>query len=192
VKVVRPRSADAMTRMLSEATLAEPTYREHGASLIGALPSGYHHVVRETVLGRGSPAFARACEGLRSWQAHQFRGAKAFPKDVPLKVGETVIVTLGGRLGAIAAPCRIIEVVDEPRRFGFAYGTLPGHPEQGEESFVVSISEDDVDHFNIRAFSRAGDVLTRVAGPLGRRAQSRASKAYLRALQDFVASSAPG
>jgi uncharacterized protein (UPF0548 family) len=30
------------------------------------------------------------------------------------------------------APVRVVYVVDEPTRRGFAYGTLPGHPESGE------------------------------------------------------------
>ena len=34
-------------------------------------------------------------------------------------------------------PCRIVWVVDEPDAFGFGYGTLRGHPDEGEESFVV-------------------------------------------------------
>jgi uncharacterized protein (UPF0548 family) len=34
-------------------------------------------------------------------------------------------------------PCRVVYVVDEPRRAGFAYGTLPGHPEIGGERVGV-------------------------------------------------------
>eukprot|EP00913_Durusdinium_trenchii_P005672 g5290.t1 len=33
--------------------------------------------------------------------------------------------------------CRIVEVVDEADRRGFAYGTLPAHGETGEECFLV-------------------------------------------------------
>jgi uncharacterized protein (UPF0548 family) len=36
-------------------------------------------------------------------------------------------------LGPIRVPCRVVYVLDEPERRGFAYGTLPGHPESGEE-----------------------------------------------------------
>ena len=38
----------------------------------------------------------------------------------------------------VAAVNRIVGVVDEPDRWGFAYGTLPGHIEIGEEAFVVA------------------------------------------------------
>jgi uncharacterized protein (UPF0548 family) len=59
-------------------------------------------------------------------------------------------------------------VVDEPHRFGFAYGTLPGHPESGEEAFVI----DDTDQgvvFQIVAFSRPAAALARLGTPVSRR-----------------------
>jgi len=76
-----------------------------------------------------------------------------------------VVVTLGTPWLSLAAPCRIVGVLDEPDSWGFAYGTLPGHPEQGEESFVVSIGGDDVVRFRITAFSRPGEWIARLAGP---------------------------
>ncbi|HEV8560641.1 MAG TPA: DUF1990 family protein [Actinophytocola sp.] len=35
------------------------------------------------------------------------------------------------------APGRVVHVVEEEHRRGFAYGTLPGHPECGEEAFLL-------------------------------------------------------
>jgi len=186
VRIVRPGSPASMTRQLSAAQAADPTYPENGATLTDELPEGYYFVDEETVIGRGADVLARAVEGLGSWQAHRVRGVRVFPADAPLQVGATVVVTLGPGLGAIAAPCRIIAVIDEPGRFGFAYGTLPGHPEQGEESFVVTIAGDGTVRFNIRAFSRPGEPLTRLAGSFGRWMQSIATKEYLRALSRFV------
>jgi uncharacterized protein (UPF0548 family) len=191
VRIVRPGSLASITRLLSAAEAAQPTYPERGATLTGELPHGYHHLFEGTVLGRGPETFARASQGLRTWRAHHLRGVRVFPADAPLRAGATVVVTLGARTGAIAAPCRIIAVVEEPGRFGFAYGTLPGHPEQGEESFVVTIADDSIVRFHIRAFSRPGDPLTRLAGPVGRRMQSIATKEYLRALSRFVGQAAP-
>ena len=34
--------------------------------------------------------------------------------------------------------CRVIYIIDEDDRWGYAYGTLPHHVERGEESFIVS------------------------------------------------------
>jgi uncharacterized protein (UPF0548 family) len=56
--------------------------------------------------------------------------------------------------------------VHEERRAGFAYGTLGGHPESGEESFVVELRPDGTVWFTITAFSRPARWYTRLAGPL--------------------------
>ncbi len=88
-----------------------------------------------------------------------------------------------GRLG-LCAPVRVVDVVDEPTRRGFAYGTLPGHPESGEESFVVELGETGDVTLTITAVSRPASRLARLAGQVGRRVQSRITDRYLSALAD--------
>jgi len=58
-------------------------------------------------------------------------------------------------------------VVDEPRRRGFAYGTLPGHPERGEEAFLITHHDDGTVTFAITAFCAPGSPLARAAGRWG-------------------------
>lgn len=178
-----------MARLLRVVENAELSYIAQCATITGELPQGFHHLRHETVIGQGDEDFARASEGLRTWQAHRLPGIRVFPTDAPLRTGATVIVTLGTGFAAIVAPCRIIGVVEEPGRFGFAYGTLPGHPESGEEAFMATIGDDGTVRFEIRAFSRPGDALTRAAGPVGRGMQSVATKGYLRAMRRYVARS---
>ncbi len=48
------------------------------------------------------------------------------------------------------------------------------------------MAADETVRFAITAFSRPGDPLVRLSGPLGRRVQVLATKAYLRALARFV------
>jgi uncharacterized protein (UPF0548 family) len=67
---------------------------------------------------------------------------------------------------AIAAPCQVVWTVAEEDRAGFAYGTLPGHPAQGEESFVVNQDGDGVVWFTITSFSRPARWYAAAAGPL--------------------------
>jgi uncharacterized protein (UPF0548 family) len=58
------------------------------------------------------------------------------------------------------------------RRFGFAYGTLPEHAEQGEERFTVEWHRTpDVISYDILSFSRPVSLAARVACPLARRLQ---------------------
>lgn len=172
--------------MLEDLANAEPTYRDIGATLAGGRPDGFHHDQYEAVLGTGPYVFQRAVTGLKTWQAHRLPGLRVFANDEEIRTGATVVVTLGTPVASLAAPCRIVSVIDSQTRWGFAYGTLPGHPEQGEESFVVSISPDQAVHFEIKAFSRPGDFLVRLSGPIGRGMQRGGTGGYLRALKRFV------
>jgi uncharacterized protein (UPF0548 family) len=72
-------------------------------------------------------------------------------------------------------------VIDEPHRRGFAYGTLPGHPESEEEAFVLTRRDDGGTTFTITAFSRPVSIPAKLAGPLGRRVQDAVTHRYLRA-----------
>ncbi|GAA4696164.1 DUF1990 domain-containing protein [Nocardioides conyzicola] len=78
-------------------------------------------------------------------------------------------------------PCRVAYVVAEPDRAGFAYGTLPGHPESGEERFLLTRLSDGRITFTVTAFSRPATRLARAGGPLTRSIQDRVSRRYLRA-----------
>jgi uncharacterized protein (UPF0548 family) len=79
-------------------------------------------------------------------------------------------------------PTRVVYVIDEPDRKGFAYGTLPGHPERGEESFVVERRPDESVWLTIRSFSRPSNRWFWVAYPLLRMMQAIFTERYKRAL----------
>ena len=73
-------------------------------------------------------------------------------------------------------------MIDEPDRAGFAYGTLPGHPECGEESFIIERGGDGLLTFTVAAWPRPATRVSRVAGPLAAVLQDRMTGRYLRAL----------
>jgi uncharacterized protein (UPF0548 family) len=177
--------------LLQRAAADDPTYAQLGATLAGPLPQGYRHVHRRLAIGGDPDGFARAVAGLRQWRAHRGAGVGVFPADLPVQAGATLVVVL--RLGPIRvlAPLRVVAVVDEPGRFGFAYGTLPGHPERGEESFVVERDPDGAASFTITAFSRPATGYARLSGPLGRRAQTVVTGRYLTALATYAAGTGP-
>jgi uncharacterized protein (UPF0548 family) len=175
-----------MERQVATSAKQKPTYIDVGATIAGHRPDGYRHDLYETEIGHGNADFERAVTGLRGWRAHDLPGVGVFPEALVVRPGATVIVTLGLRVMSLAAPCRIVGTIDEPNRWGFAYGTLPGHPEQGEECFVVSIAEAHIVRFTITAFSRPGGALTRFAGPVGRAVQKKGTESYLGALRRFV------
>jgi uncharacterized protein (UPF0548 family) len=158
---------------------ASLTYSEIGMTASPA-PSGYHeHRVSEQV-ATGRAAFERLAAALNSWQLHRRFGFAVYPVDVPVRKDLTVL--LSARIGLVVATAsaRVVDVVDEHDRQGFTYGTLPLHPEIGEEDFEVSIDQDDKVHFTTVAYSRPGDVATRMAGSMGRLVQRGAHRRYLK------------
>ncbi|XVU23048.1 DUF1990 family protein [Actinoplanes sp. CA-054009] len=156
----------------------ELTYREVGATRDEVLPGGYGHVSRDVRIGSGRPAFEAAAEALFTWQMHRRAGLTVVGHPPRAAVG--VDVTL--RLAWIRIPCRVVYTIEEPNRRGFAYGTLPGHPERGEEAFVLDLTEAGDVRFRIRAFSRPASRLARAGGPLTRLVQELATDRYVAAV----------
>ena len=79
-------------------------------------------------------------------------------------------------IGYVDAVCRIVDVVDEPDRAGFTYGTLPTHPEKGEESFLVTRNNGGDVWFEIASISRPHHALARAFSPIARILQRRATE----------------
>jgi uncharacterized protein (UPF0548 family) len=188
---VRPPDERHLAHFLARERTSPLTYAEVGASFDDDLPEGYHHVRAGTELGTGDQAWTRACAGIRAWAAHRGAGITVAPGDAPVVEGTTVAVIMPAGPVRVLAACRIVRVVDEPDRFGFAYGTLPSHPEEGEEHFVVSratalTGQVGEVRFDVAAFSRPHDLLTKLGGPIPRRFQARATRQYLQGMRDFV------
>jgi uncharacterized protein (UPF0548 family) len=154
------------------------TYSEVGATA-GPLPAGYHHVQKTAVIGGGRQRFEdAAAEGMR-WGMLRGAGVKVQATTDVAAVGSEVIVGLG----PVRAPCRVVYVVDEPDRRGFAYGTLPGHPECGEELFLVSYDPStDIVSAVVTAFSRHATWWSRLASPVTSLVQAAVTTRYLTAL----------
>ena len=159
------------------------TYPEHGATR-AALPAGYHHLERRARLGTGREVFERGAAALMSWQMHRAAGLRVTAEG-DARPGERVVSRIAP---GIAAPCRVVYVIDEPGRRGFAYGTLSGHPESGEEAFIVDVDEAGEVWFTVRAFTRPSTLLARISGPFGRGAQRLMARRYIRAMRRLSAS----
>jgi uncharacterized protein (UPF0548 family) len=163
---------------LSDLTGLPLTYGEVGATA-GALPPGYHHVHEEAVVGHGRRRFDEAAHAVMRWGMLRGAGARVEASTEVAEVGSEVIV----RLGPVSAPCRVVYVVDEPHRRGFAYGTLPGHAETGEELFAVRHDPaTDAVTAEVTAFSRHGTWWSKLAGPGTALVQRIVSKRYVKAV----------
>ncbi len=160
---------------------AELTYSETGRTA-GTLPPGYHHLHRCAIIGSGTEVFTNGVKMLFSWQVHLRAGLRVSPSAATAEEGAVVVLGLGAGPIQARAPCRVIYVISRPNLRGFAYGTLPGHPECGEEAFIVRQHDDGTVTFDITAFSRPATLQAKAAGPVGRAIQRHITTRYLRAL----------
>jgi uncharacterized protein (UPF0548 family) len=161
------------------------TYPEVGATA-GELPAGYAHLRRTKVIGSGPEAFTAVSEALLTWDIHRRAGLQVDASTPRAAAGVEVRLGLGVGALRLVAPCRVVDVVAESARCGFAYGTLQGHPEAGEERFLVTLGDDGLVRAEIVAFSRPARWFTRVSGPGGRLAQGLVTRRYLRAYASFA------
>lgn len=154
------------------------TYPEVGATA-GPPPAGYHHLGFVTQLGAGQQRFEQAADAVMHWGMQRGAGLRVRASTEVATVGAVVLVGIG----FLKAPCRVVYIIDEPDVRGFAYGTLPGHPECGEERFVVR--RDPVTsavYAEVSAFSRPAKWWSRAGGPLTSLARRVVAKRYVRAV----------
>jgi uncharacterized protein (UPF0548 family) len=141
-------------------------------------------------LGDGAGTFAAAKAALERWEHFRLGWVETWPPNAPIQAGQVVAV-IARLLGLWwLNACRIVYVVGEEgpvQRFGFAYGTLPEHAESGEERFTVEWHEaDGAVWYDILAFSRPQQLLTRLGYPLVRRLQKRFARDSAAAMRRTV------
>ena len=154
------------------------TYRCVGGTATGEADPDCHRFTRMARIP--SLSFDEAAERLMTWQVHERAGLRVAASAARVEADAVVVMRLGFGAVSLRVPCRVVHVIHEPDRVGFAYGTLPGHPETGEEQFVIERSGGQT-LARIDAFSRPSSPLARLAGPVGRRLQYVMTERYLRA-----------
>jgi uncharacterized protein (UPF0548 family) len=159
------------------------TYPDVGGTRQALLPAGYTRMERTAPVGRGESAFRRATDAVFGWRMQRSIGLRVRASGPPSEPGTVVVLTAGlPRLG-YDIPCRVVWAQTTGPERGFGYGTLPGHPESGEECFVVRIGDDGVVTFSTRVFSRLATPLARLGGPASRLVQRAAVEGYLHAIR---------
>lgn len=208
---VHPPDARRIERFLAAQRDANFSYQEIGGSEDGA-PAGYNLDHNRVQLGSGAADFEAACAVLRAWRMFPAPWTRIAPTAAPIAVGQ-VIAMQANALGLWwLNACRIVYVIDEKtsasgsssargegagagpavaRRFGFAYGTLEAHVEQGEERFSVEQLADGSVWYDLRAFSRPRFWPVRLAKPVARALQRRFVRESLAAMQRDVRAGVP-
>ena len=147
---------------LSELAALPLTYTELGATA-GPLPAGYHHVQKSAVIGHGRCRFEDAAEAGMRWGMLRGAGLKVEATTERAAVGSEVIV----RLGPVRAHAGWSMSSTNPIARGFAYGTLAGHAESGEELFLVRYDPaTDAVYAEVSAFSRHATWWSRLGSPV--------------------------
>ena len=166
---------------LGDLRTAALTYPEVGATADAPIrmPAGYRHVWATRCIGDGRQRFERAAERVMRYGMLRGAGVRVSATTEVARTGTDVL----GRLGPFRAPCRVVYVIDQPDRRGFAYGSLPGHPVRGEELFAVRYDPDsDRVYAEVAAFSRPALWWSRVGSPVIRLAQNVVTGRYLDAV----------
>jgi len=195
---VRKPGLELRQRYLDSQAKLNFTYTEVGATATTP-PINYAIDHTRIALGAGESVFHAGRRGLERWEQFRLGWLDAWPPETPISAGETVLVVVRvfGVWSLNAA--RIVYVVDESSesmsRFGFAYGTLPGHVEAGEERFLVEWNKSNNRvWYDILAFSRPRHLLPRLGNFQVRRMQKRFAResadSMLRSVQQTSAAAA--
>jgi uncharacterized protein (UPF0548 family) len=151
------------------------SYADVGATMED-LPGGYIIDRNRVKLGMGEEVFKRAVAAIKEWRQFELGWVNVVPSVTPLEVG-AVVTVLTRQFGLWSLnPCRVVYLFDEAlpvRKFGFAYGTLPDHVEQGEERFTIEWHPNDEVWYDILAFSRPKKLIVKLGFPFARALQKR-------------------
>ena len=183
-RISEPSERDVVEFISSQHNLPF-TYAEVGAT--NATPPATFKVDHNRIrLGEGEATYRRAVEDLKNWRQFDLGWVVIAPRGVAVEVGATVAVKARAFGTWSLSASRVVYVIDEPRRWGFAYGTLPDHVECGEERFLVEWLADDSVWYDILAFSRPQHPLVKLSSPLARMLQKRFARESLARMKSSV------
>jgi uncharacterized protein (UPF0548 family) len=170
-------SEQQINRFLADASSLEFSYSEVGATNSPMLPPLFTVDRNRIQLGSGPLAWHRAVDAVRKWEMFNIPWLRLCWPTAPIAEGSNVAV-LAHHIGCFwLNACRIVYLLDEDgptKRFGFAYGTLTEHAESGEERFLVEWNrESDAVSYDLLAFSRPNQFLSRIGYPFARRLQKQ-------------------
>ncbi|MET4095419.1 DUF1990 domain-containing protein [Arthrobacter sp. UYCu712] len=161
-------------------------FTEHGRA-----PDGFPCLVSRTYLGDGPDTYRRVAQGILTWELQKRSGLRV-RTDSDVVCGARVVSGFGVGPFRINAPCEVVWVSrpvpgDGPQRAGFGYGTLPGHPERGEEAFEVEIDAAGRVFLKITAFSRHSNWFYTAGGLVARAAQRHITSRYIEGARQLAA-----
>lgn len=186
--LLRHPGPDRVTEFLAAQKHASLTYEPVGLS--AASPSGYNVDEYDARIGRGEEALSRAKAAIDSWASFDIGWVELVAASDRPDVGADVALVVRHFGFWSLNGCRVVRrFPDEPGdpRYGFAYGTLHGHAQTGEESFTVELDPSDgTVLYRIRAVSKPSAILAWLGYPVTRMIQQRFREHSARAMSAAV------
>ena len=163
-----------------------------GSTESGRPPEGYTCTVSQAYLGEGLAVYRRVAQGILSWELQRRSGLRVRTESGAVTPGVRVVSGFGVGPFRINAPCEVVWVRHPlpgggPQSAGFGYGTLPGHPERGEEAFEVELDGQGRVLLTITAFSRHATWFYRAGGLVARAAQRHITSRYIEGARQLAA-----
>jgi uncharacterized protein (UPF0548 family) len=186
---LRPATTETIRRYVAEQSRHPVTYEHLGRTRSNLPAPGYDNDEYRFFLGVGEDVFEAGCEAIRQWKMFPNAWTWIHPIDASQLEGETVALMFRSLGLYWLSAARIIYTIDEDtplRRFGFAYGTLPGHIEAGEELFSVEHHSDDTVWYRLKSFSKPRFWGARLAYSFARKQQRRFAKDSGASMLEFV------
>jgi len=157
ISLTKP-SADQVRDFIEKQSKLEFSYSAVAATKGGSGHRDYKLDRTSTLIGKGEDCFKLAKNALQSWRMFELEWTELYRLEADIRTGMNVALCvriMGLYFLNAARVVYLIDEVGEIDRFGFAYGTLPGHVERGEERFLLTWnhSSDEVD-YEMLAFSR--------------------------------------
>lgn len=163
-----------------------------GSTEHGQPPEGFPCVVTQAYLGDGLALYRRVAQGILTWQLQKKSGLRVRTESDVVVPGARVVSGFGVGPFRINAPCEVVWVHrpmpgDGPQSAGFGYGSLPGHPVRGEESFEVEVDGKGRVFLKITAFSRPSNWFYAAGSAVAGRAQRHVTSRYIGSAHELAA-----
>jgi len=134
-------------------------------------------------IGEGTEVWEKARLALKQWKHSPPSFTKIYNNTKGIKEG-TIVAVMIKILGIWwRNSAKIVYVIDKPDCFGFAYGSLLEHAEQGEEAFWISRDSTGRITYHLKAFSKPKFWAAKLAYPLTRKYQHKFAQESLQQMK---------
>ncbi len=165
--------------------LTEYSYSDQGCTR-GRNVAGFNTDRVRIELGLGDVVLEKAKRGLRDWQGFSTDWVRLCWPYKKIVTGAVVAILAHHYTLYSLNAARIVYVIDAPKRFGFALGSLMRHVLRGEVSFLVYQEADGKVYYELTSISRPGHWLSWLFYPLTRQLQHRFARDSLHAFLESM------